>query len=81
MISYDEIRPVINRLRFETVTPADMCLYLRFEMQEIMKVLPPDVPDNKSDGFHASCCALRALSVIYQLERTLKSSEPSTDKV
>jgi hypothetical protein len=32
----------------KTATVADHLLYLRFEMQEAMKVLPPEVPEAKS---------------------------------
>ena len=82
MISYDELKPVVDRLFNRTATIADRLTYVRFELQEIMKALPPDATDNESDGWHASACALRAFSVVIGLERELaagaKREEPAS---
>lgn len=71
MISYDEIKPVIDKLFARTATVQDRLFYVRFELQEIMKALPPVNKSNESDGWHASACALRAFSVLIGLERDL----------
>ncbi len=70
MISYDEIRPIVDRMRAKTATAADYLQYLRFEMQEAMKVLPPE-PNAKADVWHAGACCLRAYASLYELERLL----------
>ena len=72
MISYEEIRPVVDRMFMKTAAVQDYLLYLRFEMQEAMKVLPPEVSDAKSDGWHGSACCLRAYASLFQLERLLQ---------
>lgn len=66
---YTEIRPVLDRLRTKNATVGDFITYLKFEMKEIMKVLPPEVQAGaRSDGFHAGCCALRSYATLLQLE-------------
>jgi hypothetical protein len=75
MISYDEIRPIVDRMHIKTATATDYLLYLRFAMQEAMKVLPPEVPDDKSDGWHASACCLLAYASLFQLERLLQQQK------
>ena len=72
MISYDAIRPVIDRMFTKTATVEDFVQYIRFEMQEAMKVLPPEVSDDKSDGWHGSACCLRVCSSLLQMERLLE---------
>jgi len=76
MITYEEIRPVVDRMHTKTSTVADHLLYLRFEMQEAMKVLPPE-PDGKSDVWHAGACCLRAYASLYQLERLINNGNPA----
>ena len=76
---YEKIRPVIDRMFMRTATIADYFAYLRFEMQEAMYALPPEVPDNKSDGWHAGCCALRAYASLFQLERMVAAVATSRE--
>jgi len=71
MITYEEIRPVVDRMFMKTATVADYLYYLRFEMQEAMKVLPPE-PDGKADVWHGGACCLRAYASLYQLERLIQ---------
>ena len=71
MISYEEAKQISDRMFQRKATIQDYIVYLRFEMQEAMKVLPPDAKDNQSDGWHASACALRAYASTFQLERLL----------
>ena len=75
LIPYEDIRPVLDRMHSRTATIADFLLYIRFEMVEAMNALPPTIPDNKSDGFHAGCCALRAFAAMFQLERLIKQED------
>ena len=44
MIGYDEAKEISSRMIMRTATVKDYLVYLRFEMQEAMKVLPPDEP-------------------------------------
>jgi hypothetical protein len=73
MISYEEIKPIVDRMFERKATVADFLMYLRFEMQEAMRVLPPDAPASGKveDGWHASACIFRAWASLYQLERLI----------
>jgi hypothetical protein len=70
MITYEEVRPVIDRMFQKTASVEDHVLYLKFEMQEAMKVLPPE-PPCAPDAWHAGACCLRAYASLFQLERLL----------
>lgn len=72
MIAYEEIRPVIDRMHTKTATAADYLFYLRFEMQEAMKVLPPEPNAKGIDVWHAGACCLRAYASLYELERLVQ---------
>lgn len=54
-------------------TSADHIAYLRRELVEAMRVLPPEAKINgvAEDGYHAGCCALRAYASLYHLEKLL----------
>lgn len=72
-MSYEKIKPVVDRIFQKKATADDFLAYIRWELQECMNALPPEVPDNKSDSYHAGCCALRALSAVFQLERLIQT--------
>lgn len=71
MISYEDAQLLFGRMVNRTATVGDCLLYVQFELQEAMKVLPPDAKDNKTDGWHASACALRGFATVLQLRERL----------
>ena len=79
MISYVEARAVSDRMFQKTATAADHLLYLRFEMQEAMKALPPE-PNAKADVWHAGACCLRAYASLYQFERLINATYQVEEK-
>ena len=48
---------------------ADLAAYAQWEMQEAMWWLEPCVAVRDQDGFHASCCIMRANAAIDVLKR------------
>lgn len=67
-ITYDDIKPVVQRIRDKSASIADHITYLRFELREAINALPPEKPDDQFGAYHAGCCAVRAFSDTYQLE-------------
>ncbi len=74
MNTYEQIKPVIDRMFQHKASIEDFLAYVRWELQECMNALPPEVSDEKSDGYHAGCCALRALSAVFQLGNRIEKS-------
>lgn len=76
-ITWEEVRPAVDRMHQRKATESDYFLYLRWELEQAMSSLPPESknkngkPDD-GDGFHAGCCALRAYSALFQLEDLIK---------
>ena len=73
-MTYEDIKPIVDRMRQKTASALDHVLYMRFELEEAMKVLPPDNEreGHKIDNYHAGCCCLRAYAASLNLGDLLK---------